>query len=50
METQTIRKESMTYINDMCIHCSTDYTCWLEYPVCDGTGCIDYICCDGEVD
>lgn len=42
--------KGMTYINDMCIHCSTDYTCELEYPVCDGTGCIDYICCDGEVD
>lgn len=38
-----------SYINDMCIHCSTDFTCDLGYTDCDGTGCCDYECCDNEV-
>lgn len=39
----------MKYINDMCINCSTDFTCDLNYTDCDGTGCFDYECCDSEV-
>ena len=39
----------MSYINDMCIHCTSEYTCELSYLTCDGTGCCDYECCDNEV-
>lgn len=40
----------MKYINDMCVHCLTDYTCEMNHKVCDGVSCHDYKPFDGELD
>ena len=44
------KEEKAREIADYCTHNIDGSYCELCYTICDGTACVDYDCCDTEMD